>query len=292
MAVLSLAEPGGQSGYQSQRSSAYMGNNNSGELCRSASCARLTFLGYESGNRSSNYMPGNGQHGVSRESFAENYSHAPPPPRHASRMQSEPAVNRYATPGTTSQWFDGSRMSNKPAAGASSGSEQWTGPASEESSLDHANGVARPVPPQHSYSDVAPGSQYEEDWSQQARGRQPGPPPHQVPVNGYGSGYANGNGYVNGQGYANGQGGAVGGGYAPANGYNQGYAPQPGGGYYPPGQPQQPPQMNGGGQPRPPPKESQPPRRKVISLNNPNPEAANPAPQRKSWLKRFSRSGK
>jgi hypothetical protein len=143
------------------------------------------------------------------------------------------------------------------------------------------------VPPQHAYSDaVAPGGQYpEEDWSQQApRGRQPGPPPHlQMAPNGYSP---------NGNGYPNGQGGAVGG-YAPANGYGQNYAPA--GGYYPPNQQQpqqQQQQMSGGGLPRPPPKETQQVRRKVISLNNPNPETANPAPQRKSWLKRFSRSGK
>ena len=269
-----------------------MGNNsNGGELCRFVSRTRLILAVYENGNRSSNFMPGNGQYGVSRESFAENHGYGPPPPRHASRMQSEQAVNRYATPGMTTS-HSIVHVSKVSTTGASSGSEQWTGPTSEESSLEHANGVARPVPPQHAYSDVAPGSQYpEEDWSQLARGRQPGPPPHQMPVNGYG---ANGNGYSSGQGYPNGQGGAVGGGYPPANGYNQGYAPQPGG-YYPPNQ-QQPQQgqqqINGGGLPRPPPKEARPQPRQIISLNDPNPEAANPGPKRKSWLKRFSRSGK
>jgi hypothetical protein len=134
------------------------------------------------------------------------------------------------------------------------------------------------VPPPHAHSDAAPAGQYsEEDWSQQARGRPPGPPPHlQVgPPNGYSNGPGGGVGY----------GGAVGG-YPPANGYGQNYA-QPAG-YYPPNQQQQ---MSGGGPPQPPRKEMQVPR-KVISLNNPNPEAVSQAPQRKSWLKRFSRSGK
>jgi hypothetical protein len=229
---------------------------------------------YENGNRSSNFMPPSGQYGgVSRESFAENYGHGPPPPRHASRMQPDQTMNRYATPGTPSHpATPGASLTIYP--GASSGSEQWTGPASEESSLERANGVARPVPPQHgAYPDaVTPVGQQqymEEDWSQQAppRGRQPGPA----------------NGYANG------------GGYPPTNGYGQNYA-APGGGYYPPPNNQQAPppqQMNGGGgMPRPPPKDEMPQRRPIISLNNPNPETAAAVPQRKSWLKRFSKSGK
>jgi hypothetical protein len=77
-----------------------MGNNgNGGELCQFQVILDQRILAYENGNRSSNFLPPNGQYGVSRESFAENYGYGPPPPRHASRMQSDPTLNRYATAG-------------------------------------------------------------------------------------------------------------------------------------------------------------------------------------------------
>lgn len=245
----------------------------------------IPFAAYENGNRSST---NNAQYGVSRESFGENYGHAPLPPRHASRMNSEQAVNRYAPTGMAIPLLE--VLVLRPIIGASSGSEVWTGPQSEESSLDHANGVARPVPQQQpSYSD---GQYPEEEWGP-PRGRPPPGPQQMMAGNGYGNGYPNGGagGYANGAGYGNGQSGsynaaAAGNGYA-SNGYNQNYG-QPA--YYPPNQ-----QQTNVGPPRPPPKEARPqlPPKSVISLNNPNPdEAGDPTPQRKSWLKRLSRSKK
>jgi hypothetical protein len=61
---------------------------------------------YDNGNRSSNNVPNNGQYGVSRDSFAENHGHGPLPPRHASRMPPEQAVNRYATTGMARPLLD------------------------------------------------------------------------------------------------------------------------------------------------------------------------------------------
>lgn len=184
---------------QSRRTSSHMGvtHQPNGGYDHGARHPHAGYSASRSRESFSDFAIHNGYQGQSNYNGPANNGYSPGGygPRQDMRKRSDPALNRYGTPGVYPA-VGNSRSKDTLNTGASSGSDQWnasTGPTSEEGSVERVNGLARPVATHfpsgtdiHSYSDDERGRPRQLYGTQGMGARKPAP--NQRPSYGNGTG--------------------------------------------------------------------------------------------------------